>query len=400
MPLKLNPTRKYTIINVLVISSLIALSFALTEFFPNDQKCVNGLCVPSTHQDKSSIEQFTSLITNPLTTAPWPERWSCGDWSSYNGWIYITSDITTFLSYFGIPLFLIFFLFRRKVDFPFKDLLLLYSFFILFCGITHLIDAIIFWVPTYGLLTIAKVLTAGVSFTTLIASIAYSKSLMTLKGPEKLQKEVDEKTTELKNALEFNQKLFLELHHRIKNNLQNISSILQMKFANQNVDQNVLRETIERIADMGKIHEILLRNRVVNQIDLDDYIRDLVNTLSFQRHFKCEFDVSENIIVSSEASLNIGFIVAELFYNTTKYAFPKRNESNLFKIEVRRKNEQEIEMVISDNGQGYDTKGEFRSDSLGNVLIDSFVSNLNGERKVQSDSKGTYNTITFPDKWS
>lgn len=100
----------------------------------------------------------------------WPPRWICGEWSSFHGWLYIGSDIAIWLAYFIIPVIIIYFI-QSKPNIPFSPVFWLFGAFILLCGITHLLDAIIFWWPGYRISALFRFLTAVVSFATVFALI-------------------------------------------------------------------------------------------------------------------------------------------------------------------------------------------------------------------------------------
>src|SRR5579862_3828394 len=97
-------------------------------------------------------------------------RWVCGIWTAGHGWLHILSDLGVWSAYIAIPCVLGYFVLRRK-DIPFRTLFLLFGAFILACGTTHLMEAIIFWWPVYRLAGVIKFLTAVVSWGTVIALI-------------------------------------------------------------------------------------------------------------------------------------------------------------------------------------------------------------------------------------
>lgn len=110
------------------------------------------------------MNEFFSKL---LDTSDYPPRWTCGNWTSFEGWLHIISDSLIFLAYFAIPASLFVLIRRRHVEFPL--IAWLFVAFILFCGLTHAIEAGIFWWPVYRLSGLAKFATAIVSvFTALV----------------------------------------------------------------------------------------------------------------------------------------------------------------------------------------------------------------------------------------
>lgn len=116
------------------------------------------------------MDQVIEFFTNILGTNDWPPRWICGKWSDFHGWLYIISDITIWLAYFMIPVILIWFI-QQRPHIPFLPVFWLFGAFIILCGATHLIDAIIFWWPAYRLSAIVRFVTAIVSMATVFALV-------------------------------------------------------------------------------------------------------------------------------------------------------------------------------------------------------------------------------------
>ncbi|MEZ6235720.1 MAG: hypothetical protein R3B68_16175 [Phycisphaerales bacterium] len=110
------------------------------------------------------------FFTRLFDTSDYPPRWQCGDWSAFEGWVHVIADSLIFLSYFTIPASL-FVLIRRRTDTPFPFIAWLFVAFILSCGITHAVEAAIFWWPAYRLSGLMKVITASVSVATAVAVV-------------------------------------------------------------------------------------------------------------------------------------------------------------------------------------------------------------------------------------
>ena len=135
-------------------------------------------------------------IRDLFETTGFVPRWQCGDWSAGLGWLHILSDLGIFGAYFAIPLSLLYFMGRRK-DVPLRGIFWLFAGFILFCGTTHLIEAIIFWEPIYRFAGWVKLATAIISWTTVIALVRLMPTAVTLPSIRavnlQLREEIDER---------------------------------------------------------------------------------------------------------------------------------------------------------------------------------------------------------------
>lgn len=103
-------------------------------------------------------------------TEDFPARWTCGNWTAGHGWLHILSDIAIWGAYMAIPALLAYMVIKRK-DTPFLPIFWLFAAFIFSCGTTHLLDAGVFWWPSYRLSAVVKFITAVVSWATVLALI-------------------------------------------------------------------------------------------------------------------------------------------------------------------------------------------------------------------------------------
>ena len=142
-----------------------------------------------------------SFLTRLLDTSDFPPRWQCGVWSAEHGWLHIVSDLGVWSEYVAIPCVLLYFVFRCR-DLPFSKIFWLFGAFILACGTTHLMEAIIFWWPAYRLAGLVKLFTAVVSWTTVVALIKVAPQALALRSPKELEREMAERTADLAEANE------------------------------------------------------------------------------------------------------------------------------------------------------------------------------------------------------
>lgn len=146
----------------------------------------------------TDVGTFTSKV---FDTSDFPPRWYCGTWTAGHGWLHICSDAAIFLAYMAIPCALIYFVRKRK-DIPFPFLFYLFGAFIIACGLTHLMEAVIFWWPAYRFAGLLKLATALISMTTVCALAPHIPKLLQLKGPTELETVIRDRTDELRRLTE------------------------------------------------------------------------------------------------------------------------------------------------------------------------------------------------------
>ncbi|MBS0191836.1 MAG: hypothetical protein U0573_12610 [Phycisphaerales bacterium] len=122
-----------------------------------------------------------NFFSKLFDTDDFPARWECGNWDPPLGWLHIISDLAIFFAYAAIPLSLILFILRRR-DIALRGILWLFVAFILFCGCTHLTDAMMFYHPAYRFLGLMKLMTAAVSLATVAALIHVLPEALALPG--------------------------------------------------------------------------------------------------------------------------------------------------------------------------------------------------------------------------
>jgi len=137
---------------------------------------------------------MSDVIRALFDTGGFPARWYCGVWSAQLGWLHIVSDVLVFGAYMAIPCLLYYFT-RRRPDLPFLPVFWLFCAFIAACGATHLIEATIFWWPAYRLSGAAKLLTAAVSWATVLALIPVLPRALALPGLARINAELEREIT-------------------------------------------------------------------------------------------------------------------------------------------------------------------------------------------------------------
>ena len=190
-----------------------------------------------------------------------------------------------------------------------------------------------------------------------------------------------------------------EIHHRVKNNLQLISSLLTLQ--GRSIDDKMAIQAINegktRVRSMALIHQNLYNKENLTEIGIKDYLEKLSEELFLTYNIdgdrvKLELNV-EDIDVDVDILVPLGLIINELITNSLKYAFPNQI-SGLIKINIFVKNNDLI-FEIEDNGIGYDPT-EIRENSFGSTLISALTSQLEGKMSIDSND-GTKIKIVFTD---
>lgn len=189
--------------------------------------------------------------------------------------------------------------------------------------------------------------------------------------------------------------LLKEIHHRVKNNLQIINSMirLQSNFMNAGNFREKLMETENRIRSMALIHEKLYKTGNLASLRVRNYIEELCFNImeSYENHrikIKLKFDLEEREY-SIDTLIPLGLIINEVISNSLKHAFFERQEGNIF-ISIHSDDKQSM-MVIKDDGIGADLSfDELKEDSLGMELVESLTLQLDGELELRTDQGFEY----------
>jgi PAS domain S-box-containing protein len=153
------------------------------------------------------------FLTHLFDTTGFPDRWNCGNWTPAHGWLHIFSDLAVWSAYFAIPCILAYFLLRRR-DVPFPTIFWLFGAFILACGTTHLMEAIIFWHPVYRLAGLIKLITAVVSWGTVAALVPTIPKALAMRTPGELEREIAARTQAEKALQQANADLEMRVEER------------------------------------------------------------------------------------------------------------------------------------------------------------------------------------------
>lgn len=195
--------------------------------------------------------------------------------------------------------------------------------------------------------------------------------------------------------------LIQEIHHRVKNNLQFVSSLLNMQVkSTQNVEEiEPLTEASRRIGSMALVHEMLYNQADQKGISTKYYLEELIENLYSvvkSDNQKIEFEMEiEDVLLNISDTISIGMITSELISNSMKHAFQDVVNPTVF-LTLKQNADGTIHYSIRDNGKGFDDK-EIRENKLGLRLVDIFSRQLKGSYSIAGNAGFTY-TLTFKKK--
>jgi len=203
----------------------------------------------------------------------------------------------------------------------------------------------------------------------------------------------------IREALKERETLLKEIHHRVKNNMQIVSSLLSLQAAQATERETVemLNESQRRIRSMALIHETLYRSGSLAEIDFGDYVGGLIEELRRMYHIAegaitITVDI-ENVRFGVDTAVPCALIVNELVSNCLKHAFPDGRTGEVT-VALQRANGA-YALTVADNGVGFPADLDFRTtDSLGMQLVTALVYQLDGTLELNREN-GTAFVISF-----
>jgi PAS domain S-box-containing protein len=205
----------------------------------------------------------------------------------------------------------------------------------------------------------------------------------------------------LEKALEDKEILMKEIHHRVKNNLMMISSLLniQSHYIKDQEVKDIFAESQNRANSMALLHQELYESGDMNDIELSEYLRSLSTEIMHSYNSKNKsvdltLDLEQGTI-DVDRAIPIGLIATETIINSFKHAFPEGNGKILIKFY---KENDSFVLIISDNGVGFPENLDFRSQgNMGMMLINGLINQIDGSIDMKREN-GTTFIIKFKDE--
>jgi two-component sensor histidine kinase len=217
------------------------------------------------------------------------------------------------------------------------------------------------------------------------------KNLLELKNNE-----IENHKLQLEKSLKDKETLFKEVQHRVRNNMQVISSLLALRI-NKTEDSNakeLLKDGRRRVDSISLIHKLLYENNEINKIKIDEYLNTLIGEISSNLesdfHSKITFVKNiEKITFDIDTCIPLGLITTEIIANAYKYAFP--NKEGVFTINLSRIDSNRYELLLSDNGVGLPWDFESKkASSLGIELIEMLADQIDATIVLEGTSGVSY----------
>jgi two-component sensor histidine kinase len=212
---------------------------------------------------------------------------------------------------------------------------------------------------------------------------------------------IQKKEIELKNSQ--NELLLREIHHRVKNNLQILSSLLSLQadYLSDESALNAIKEGRNRVQSMAFIHQQLYSEENVTAVNMQIYLADLCGHLSDsfagdKMAINISYDISVKLL-DVETAIPLGLIVNELVTNSIKYAFIGRSDGHIV-VRLWVNTHHQLCLFVSDDGEGIPASvNRDKSASFGSDLIEVLSKKLKG--KIEVNTKGGYSTLIYFERY-
>ena len=247
-----------------------------------------------------------------------------------------------------------------------------------------------------------KIILSGLALLVIILALLYKNSQHRLKMNRQLrrqQAEIEKQNASLQHSVREKEWLVKEIHHRVKNNLQIVSSLMniQSNYLPAGAALEAIKESQSRVNAMSLIHQKLYQSPSFISVNMDKYIRELVSHImqSFSGNKKIDAIINvQDVELDVSHAVPIGLILNEAVTNSIKYAF-KNNHPGIIKISLQPTDETQWLLVIADNGPGLLPDFDYKkSSSIGMALIETLTEQISGTLYFNNNS-GLEISISF-----
>jgi two-component sensor histidine kinase len=217
-----------------------------------------------------------------------------------------------------------------------------------------------------------------------------------------MESEIESQLAQLKASLSEKETLLKEIHHRVKNNLQIISSLisLQSDKITDPTQRRLFQDTRDRVKSMALVHEKLYQSKDLGRVEMAEYTRQLLTDLFLVNgvidskiHLALQL---ESVFLPVDIAIPCGLILNELTTNAIKHAFDDRPSGEIsVRLRVESENEDMVDLTFADDGQGFPPDVDWRgSETLGLQLVRMLTEQLQGKIDM-SNGRGTTFQLRF-----
>lgn len=208
---------------------------------------------------------------------------------------------------------------------------------------------------------------------------------------------------QLEESIKEKEVLLKEVHHRVKNNMQVISSILnlQSSYIDDETALSILRESQDRIKSMSFVHESLYQSKTLSEVNFSEYIKNIAGNL-FHSYGRPEGGISlqfelEEVFLNLDTSIPCGLIINEVVSNSLKYAF-EGMAKGIIKIEFSKLANGSLKLIVGDDGIGLPSNFDIENaETLGLQLVTTLVTQVSGVLEIKTNN-GTQFCIVFKEQ--
>ena len=221
---------------------------------------------------------------------------------------------------------------------------------------------------------------------------------------EERTKEIQEQRDTLQQQNEEKAVLLKEVHHRVKNNLQIIASLINLKLANLEDENttNALKEMQYRVLSMALVHTKMYETSNFKEISLNSYCSQLIDNIReiyADQEFEYQLNIPDHIKLDMETTIPVGLILNEIISNFFKHVLDTKN-GNTFSITIDEVPGEYYKVLYNDNGNGFSTEFNLNNTkSLGMQLIESLADQIDGQFDFSNNDGAQYD-FTIPIKFT
>lgn len=363
------------------------------------------------------MNDIVDFFKGLFATNKWPARWHCGEWTNFHGWLYIISDLMIWTAYFLIPVIIINYFSKKRATIKFQKVYVLFATFILLCGSTHLLDAMMFWIPMYRFNALVRFATGVVSLFTVYYLVQLLPSIFKQRTNTELESEIakrEEAERLLEEANKNLQSFAYIASHDLQEPLRKISTFSGLLLrGNDDMFDDRSKELLNKIKNSSTRMQAMVKD-VLTLSTIDEVQLREVN---IAEPVKKAIEDLEIKILQKNATINVGDLpkvmgsepyLTQLFMNLIGNSIKFSKGQPVINITGETNGDAAV-IQLEDNGIGMKeedikkifiafsrlhSRSEYEGSGIGLAICKRIVDMHNGEIEVRSEEgKGSIFTI-------